>query len=102
VARELGVHPSNATRTCERLVVAGLLSRKEDPADRRFLQLDVTETGQNLVDSVIEHRRNAIANVIENIPVDARESVASAMAAFASAGGGLGTSDGRFTLGLSS
>ncbi|HKU12718.1 MarR family winged helix-turn-helix transcriptional regulator [Sinomonas sp.] len=102
VARELGVHPSNATRTCERLVVAGLLSRREDPADRRFLQLDVTQSGRDLVESVMEHRRKAIAKVIENIPAASRESVASAMATFANAGGGLGTEDGRFTLGLNS
>ncbi|WP_249336113.1 MarR family winged helix-turn-helix transcriptional regulator [Sinomonas gamaensis] len=102
VARELGVHPSNATRTCERLVVAGLLSRREDPADRRFLQLDVTDSGRDLVESVMEHRRKAIAQVIENIPAASRESVASAMATFANAGGGLGTADGRFTLGLNS
>lgn len=100
VARELGVHPSNATRTCERLVVAGLLSRREDPADRRFLQLDVTDAGRELVETVIEHRRRAIAEVMDKIPANSREDVASAMAAFASAGGGLGTEDGRFTLGL--
>jgi DNA-binding MarR family transcriptional regulator len=100
VARELGVHPSNATRTCERLVVAGLLSRREDPADRRFLQLDLTDAGRELVETVIEHRRQAIAEVMDKIPVGSREGVASAMAAFASAGGGVGTEDGRFTLGL--
>jgi hypothetical protein len=50
----------------------------------------------------MEHRRKAIAKVIENIPAASRESVASAMATFANAGGGLGTEDGRFTLGLNS
>lgn len=100
VARELGVHASNATRTCERLVVAGLLSRREDPLDRRFLQLDLTPEGRDLVTSVFEHRRRAIAEVIERIPAASRESMASAMAAFAEAAGGHGTEDGRFTLGL--
>ncbi|WP_052206919.1 MarR family winged helix-turn-helix transcriptional regulator [Sinomonas humi] len=99
VARELGVHASNATRTCERLVLAGLVSRREDPADRRFLQLDLTPEGRNLVETVIEHRRRAIAEVLQRVPPDARESVATAMAAFADADGGQGTQDGRFTLG---
>ncbi|WP_334172580.1 MarR family transcriptional regulator [Sinomonas sp.] len=102
VARELGVHASNATRTCERLVVAGLLSRREDPSDRRFLQLDLTPQGRELVESVIEHRRRAIAEVLERVPAGSRESVAEAMAAFADADGGPGTEDGRFTLGLGS
>lgn len=35
VARGLGVHPSNTTRACDRLVAAGLLHRSEDAADRR-------------------------------------------------------------------
>ncbi|GHG53947.1 hypothetical protein GCM10012320_25010 [Sinomonas cellulolyticus] len=100
VARELGVHASNATRTCDRLVVAGLLSRREDPSDRRFLQLDLTPEGRDLVETMIEHRRQSIAEVIEKIPADSRGSVASAMGAFADAGGGLGSDDGRFTLGL--
>jgi hypothetical protein len=34
------------------------------------------------------------------VPPGSREAVATAMAAFADAGGGLGTEDGRFTLGL--
>ncbi|MFQ6155669.1 MarR family winged helix-turn-helix transcriptional regulator [Micrococcus luteus] len=100
VARELGVHASNATRTCDRLVVAGFVSRRDDPADRRFLQLDLTPKGRELVETVMEHRRRAIADVISSMPADSREAVAEAMAAFADAGGGLGTEDGRFTLGL--
>lgn len=100
VARELGVHASNATRACERLVVAGLLSRQDDPTDRRFLRLDLTPEGRDLVETMIEHRRRSIAEVMERIPEDSRGSVASAMAAFAEAAGGQGTEDGRFTLGL--
>ncbi|WP_246036202.1 MarR family winged helix-turn-helix transcriptional regulator [Sinomonas susongensis] len=102
VARELGVHASNATRTCERLVVAGLLSRREDPSDRRFLQLSLTAKGRDLVETVIEHRRRAIAEVLERVPAESREVMASAMAAFAEAAGWEGTADGRFTLGLGS
>lgn len=100
VAKELGVHASNATRACERLVVAGLLSRQDDPSDRRFLRLDLTPEGRELVETMIEQRRRAIAEVIERIPAPLREPVASAMAVFAEAGGGHGTEDGRFALRL--
>ncbi|WP_430296829.1 MarR family winged helix-turn-helix transcriptional regulator [Sinomonas sp. B1-1] len=100
VARELGVHASNATRTCDRLVVAGLVSRRDDPSDRRFLQLDLTPEGKELVETVFEHRRQAIAEVIGRMPADSRDEVAAAMASFADAAGGSGTEDGRFTLGL--
>ena len=37
LALALGVHPSNATRACDRLVTAGLLQRADSPADRRNL-----------------------------------------------------------------
>jgi len=64
VAEGLGVHPSNATRTCDRLVSAGLLDRRDDPSDRRQLQLTLTRKGQRMVESVLEHRRAAIERVM--------------------------------------
>ncbi|WP_092612110.1 MarR family winged helix-turn-helix transcriptional regulator [Raineyella antarctica] len=99
VARELGVHASNATRTCDRLVSAGLLSRREDLVDRRYVQLDLTEAGRALVGTVLDHRRRAIADVLERMPAASRNDVAEAMDSFAAAAGGEGIEDGRFTLG---
>lgn len=99
VAGELGVHASNATRICDRLVVAGLLARREDPADRRYIRLELTRKGTELVNSVLEHRRQAIAGVIAKMPAGRRPALAAALEAFAAAAGGQGTSDGRFTLG---
>src|SRR5689334_24049458 len=46
VARGLGVHPSNATRACDRLVVAGLLDRRDDPADPPNLPVQPTARGR--------------------------------------------------------
>lgn len=72
VAEGLGVHPSNATRTCDRLVSAGLLNRRDDPHDRRQLQLTLTRKGRRMVDSVLEHRRVAIERVMVQMdPVSA-------------------------------
>ncbi|MDQ0756409.1 MarR family winged helix-turn-helix transcriptional regulator [Arthrobacter sp. B3I4] len=99
VAAELGVHASNATRICDRLVVAGLLERRDDPVDRRYVRLELSGKGQDLVQTVLEHRRQAIAEVISRMPAGKRPALASALEAFASAAGGQGTSDGRFTLG---
>jgi DNA-binding MarR family transcriptional regulator len=99
VAAELGVHPSNATRTCDRLVVAGLVRRREDPADRRYVRLELTPKGKGLVDTVLEHRRQAIAEVISRMPAGRRPALVAAMEAFAAAAGSQGTADGRFTLG---
>ena len=100
VAVELGVHPSNATRTCHRLVQAGLIERGEDPQDRRLLRLVLTVKGRQLVDQVMSHRRQAIAAVLEHLSVGTRRSLSGAMEAFAQASGEAETDDGRFALDL--
>jgi DNA-binding MarR family transcriptional regulator len=85
VAAELGVHPSNATRACDRLVAAGLLDRREDPADRRQIVLTLTEAGRRLLDSVMGRRRVAIGDVLAEIPGDARAALAEGLNTFCTA-----------------
>lgn len=86
VAAGLGVHSSNATRLVERLVVAGLLDRRDDPADRRNLLLELTGAGRELVDKVMDHRRTAIVKILRRMPSSRRRALSSAMRAFADAG----------------
>lgn len=99
VASDLGVHPSNATRACERLVAAGLLDRRDNPADRRYLLLDLSRSGRALVDQVMGHRRTAIAAVMKRMPAELRRSMGPVLDAFAQAAGEV-TEDERFSLGL--
>jgi DNA-binding MarR family transcriptional regulator len=87
VARGLGVHPSNATRACDRLVAAGLLDRRDDPADRRNLYLQLTDEGRGLVDDVMDRRRHAIAAVLERMPALQRTALVPVLATFAEAAG---------------
>lgn len=87
VAAGLGVHPSNATRAVERLVVAGLLDRRDDPADRRNLLLELTVAGRELVDDVMDHRRTAIVTIIERMPARDRPALGPVLRSFATAGG---------------
>ncbi|MGO4301386.1 MarR family winged helix-turn-helix transcriptional regulator [Leifsonia sp. RAF41] len=98
IAVELGVHASNATRTSEKLVRAGLLERREDPQDRRYVQLTLTREGEKLVERVIAHRRNALAEVFAAMDPADREAAALSFAAFAAAAGVEPSEDGRFTL----
>jgi DNA-binding MarR family transcriptional regulator len=100
VATHLGVHPSNATRICERLVNAGLIARHDDPGDRRYRALSLTPAGTSLVRTVLEHRRSAIAAVMARMPEELRRVTALGMNAFATADGGEGTDDGRFAINL--
>lgn len=100
VATELKVHPSNATRICDRLVTSGLIARRDDPGDRRYRALSLTPEGASLVNTVLEHRRTAVAAVMARMPEELRAVAALGMNAFAAADGGGGTADGRFTLDL--
>lgn len=87
VATGLGVHASTASRTCDPLVKAGLLGRADDPCDRRHLALTLTPQGQQLVDSVLDHRREAIRELLRRMPPARREHLADAMGEFAKAAG---------------
>lgn len=98
LATELGVHASNATRTCEKLVRAGWIQRMEDPADRRFVRVDLTRAGGELVERVIEHRRAALAEVLAEMDPDERSVAVASFRAFARAADDLPNADGRFTL----
>ncbi|KAA0021350.1 MarR family winged helix-turn-helix transcriptional regulator [Antrihabitans cavernicola] len=87
LAQAMGIHPSNATRACDRLVALGLLERQESPTDRRNLVLALTDRGRGLVEGVISHRRTAIAEVLSGIPERRRRGLESAMSAFAGEAG---------------
>lgn len=86
VARGLAVHPSNATRACDRLVTAGLLDRRDNPEDRRNLVLELTEQGRELVETVMAHRRAAIETVLVQVPAIHRRALVPALRCFAAAG----------------
>lgn len=87
VAAGLGVHPSNATRAVERLVVAGLLHRRDDPNDRRNLVLELSADGRALVERVMDDRRDAIAEILARMPADTRRSLVPVLRSFAEASG---------------
>lgn len=87
VADELGVHPSNATRAVDRLVSAGLLTRREDRTDRRNTLLELTTAGTSLVERVMQRRRAAIATILADMSPAQRQAFVTGAAGFAAAGG---------------
>ncbi|HET8616573.1 MAG TPA: MarR family transcriptional regulator [Actinomycetales bacterium] len=89
VADALGVHPSNATRMCDRLVAAGYVDRQDDPDDRRQLRLTLTDQGAALVDSLMAHRRAAVARAMAQMPASERAQLAASLTAFTDAAFGL-------------
>jgi DNA-binding MarR family transcriptional regulator len=87
LAHEIGVHPSNATRACDRLVSAGLLRRGESPIDRRNLALELTDESRALIDTLVAHRRRALAAVLAQVPPARRRTIVSAMQLFGQTAG---------------
>ena len=98
IARELAVHASNATRICDRLIRLGFLSRRESDADRRFVSLELTNGGEELVSKVFEQRRNDLTHVFGSVPASQREAVMDAFRIFAAAADVDGSTDGRFAI----
>jgi DNA-binding MarR family transcriptional regulator len=87
VAAGLGVNPSNASRTCDRLIRAGLLDRQDSPDDRRNITLSLTDVGRRLVNKMMKHRRTAIIRVLRDMDPDDRQLLTTALDRFATAAG---------------
>lgn len=85
VAAALHVHLSNGTRICDRLVAAGLLHRQESKADRRRVELTLTAKGDELVASVMDHRRAALVAILEQLPPETHAALTSALDLFSAA-----------------
>ncbi len=85
VAAAAGVHPSNASRACEPLVARGLLTRRASAADRRQVELVVTEQGRDVLSSVLRRRQSTIAEILGRMPPGRREGLVHALEDFASA-----------------
>jgi DNA-binding MarR family transcriptional regulator len=86
VAQNLNIHPSNATRACDKLVAAGLIRRAEDRQDRRLLALSLTGLGSELVEKVMRYRREQIEALLNEVPAPQRTALASALDALSAAG----------------
>jgi DNA-binding MarR family transcriptional regulator len=87
LAADIGVHPSNATRACDRLVAADLIDRRDNPIDRRHLLLELTPTGRDLIDGILVRRRIAIEQILRQMPTTQGRQLGQAMTNFAAAGG---------------
>ncbi|MGB7818991.1 MAG: MarR family transcriptional regulator [Ornithinibacter sp.] len=85
IASALDIHPSGATRLCDRLVGLGLMDRAASPTDRRRVVLTLTDAGADLVDSVMDHRRAALDAILDRMPPDGLRSLVAGLTAFSDA-----------------
>lgn len=100
VAEDLGVHKSNATRICDRLVRAGFVEKQEDQNDGRVQQIALTTAGRDLIEGIMVHRRAMIRKVMQGMEPAARGTLALSLEAFASSAGEMTEAPIRNVLGL--
>jgi DNA-binding MarR family transcriptional regulator len=62
-----------------------LVDRRDAPQDRRTVILSLTPKGHDLVESVMAHRRAALARVLDHMSPTERAALATALDAFAAA-----------------
>jgi DNA-binding MarR family transcriptional regulator len=84
VAEALAIHPSTATRLCDRLERKRLLRRQWGiSADRRETTVTLTSRGRRLVSRVMARRRQDLAAIAAAMTADDREQALRALRAFA-------------------
>jgi len=87
LAEQLGVHQSTMTRTVDRLVAGGWVTRKVSPDSRREVLVGLTNRGHDLVTDVMAQRRREVAQVLGRTDERGRRAIRSGLAAFAAAAG---------------
>jgi DNA-binding MarR family transcriptional regulator len=87
LAEALDIHPTTATRLCDRLVRKRLVRRTQGIEDRRATEVRLAARGRHLVDGVTERRRQSLAAIAARMPPGEWRAAARAFKAFAAAAG---------------
>jgi DNA-binding MarR family transcriptional regulator len=87
LAALLDVTPSTALRMIDRLLIAELVTRQDNPANRREVLLALTKQGKRIVDRVTTSRRREITRIVTAMPDIQRADLITALRAFAEAAG---------------
>jgi DNA-binding MarR family transcriptional regulator len=79
-AKLLGTSASAASRLCDRMQLAGLLTRDRAAASRREILLLPTEAGRRLADWVRQQRRAAVAGLLSEMTADGAQALVRGLA----------------------
>jgi DNA-binding MarR family transcriptional regulator len=75
LAAQVGASASATSRLCDRMEVAGLLTRDRAVGSRREIVLSLTESGRRLAGWVREQRRSALAELLEAMTPEGRDAL---------------------------
>ncbi|MFE9534940.1 MarR family winged helix-turn-helix transcriptional regulator [Streptomyces sp. NPDC006691] len=85
LAERMGAAPPAASRLCDRLEAAGLLERRRTSTNRREVELLLTAHGQVILQTLSEHRAEAIGQILQHVPSAQAEALAVGLRAFTEA-----------------
>ncbi|MET3808359.1 DNA-binding MarR family transcriptional regulator [Nakamurella sp. UYEF19] len=85
LAELLAVNSSTAMRMIDRLLISDLVTRRENPGNRREVLLAVSFHGSAVVRKVTEARRQDIARIVQAMPAGQRTDLIAALRGFADA-----------------
>lgn len=88
VAMMLGVDASTVTRLGDRLVRAGHMERKQDPAHRGRVMLCLTGKGREVIRRVRAYRRAELHRILAQMPLPQRDVAENALRLFILVAGG--------------
>lgn len=72
LAAAVGLHISSTTRLCDRLVVAGLITREVRRDNRRAVELRITQSGSELVQTVWAARAEELSGALRALTGEQR------------------------------
>lgn len=82
VAEGLDISYPSATNMLNRLVRKGLVTRHGNPADRRFVEVQITEKGERLTREMEEERTARLKQVLDQMTPDDRQALIDGLRAF--------------------
>lgn len=85
LAEQIGAIPSSASRLCDRLEAAGLVTREVPPDNRRAVRLSLTDEGRRRLESFDRARHDDLLPVLERMSPRARGALLEGLLAFGEA-----------------
>ncbi|MFJ3231242.1 MarR family winged helix-turn-helix transcriptional regulator [Streptomyces sp. NPDC086787] len=82
LADSLASTPPSTSRLCDRLVAAGFVERAVSPANRREVQLHLSDRGRTFLDDLRARRQQELQAVLELMPVAKRTALLEGLEAF--------------------
>ncbi len=79
IGGELGIPNAAASQAVERLVQLGLVTRVEDPSDRRARQLSLTPRGREIIERGIQVRSRWVGELTDNLTSQQQEMIISSL-----------------------